>query len=159
MRDIAEVIGAGLHVPVESITPEEAPAYFGSMAGLATIDLAASSALTRQRLGCNPTGPDLLTDLRNMDDQLPQESSFPRGRRAPRPLDDTWAPHANAAALASSEMSCTLLDGHRAAGRCDSTGAVSICPIRGAYLDDSRRQHVCRGAIDEYLRPRCNTNG
>ena len=66
-RDIAEVIGAGLKMPVESITPEEAPKYFGSMANLATIDLAASSALTRQQLGWNPTGPDLLTDLRNMD--------------------------------------------------------------------------------------------
>ena len=67
LRDIAEVIGAGLKMPVESITPEEAPKYFGLMAHLATIDLAASSALTRQQLGWNPTGPDLLTDLRNMD--------------------------------------------------------------------------------------------
>ena len=67
LRDIAEVIGAGLKMPVESITPEEAPKYFGWMAHLATIDLAASSALTRQRLGWNSTGPDLLTDLRNMD--------------------------------------------------------------------------------------------
>ncbi|MFZ1886788.1 MAG: SDR family oxidoreductase [Candidatus Binataceae bacterium] len=67
LRDIAEVIGAGLKMPVESITPEEAPKYFGSMAHLATIELAASSALTRQQLGWNPTGPDLLTDLRHMD--------------------------------------------------------------------------------------------
>ena len=67
LRDIAEVIGAGLKMPVESITPEEATKYFGSFANLAQIDLAASSALTRQRLGWNPTGPDLLTDLRNMD--------------------------------------------------------------------------------------------
>jgi nucleoside-diphosphate-sugar epimerase len=67
MRDIAEVVGAGLKVPVKSITPEEAPEYFGWIAGLATIDLAASSTLTRQQLGWNPTGPDLLTDLRNMD--------------------------------------------------------------------------------------------
>jgi nucleoside-diphosphate-sugar epimerase len=67
MRDIAEVIGAGLKVPVKSITPEEAPEYFGWIAGLATIDLVASSALTGQQLGWNPTGPDLLTDLRNMD--------------------------------------------------------------------------------------------
>ena len=29
--------------------------------------LAASSVLTRQQLRWNPTGPDLLTDLRNMD--------------------------------------------------------------------------------------------
>jgi len=67
LRDIAEVIGAGLKMPVESITLDEAPEYFGWMAHLATIDLAASSALTRQQLGWNPTGPDLLTDLRNMD--------------------------------------------------------------------------------------------
>ena len=67
LRDIAEAIGAGLKMPVESITPEEAPDYFGSMAPLAMLDLAASSALTRRQLGWNPTGPDLLTDLRNMD--------------------------------------------------------------------------------------------
>ncbi len=67
MRDIAAVIGAGLKMPVESIPPEEAPEYFGWLAHLATMDLAASSALTRQELGWNPTGPGLLTDLRNMD--------------------------------------------------------------------------------------------
>jgi nucleoside-diphosphate-sugar epimerase len=67
LRDIAEVIGAGLKMPVESITPEEVPEYFGWLASLATIDLAASSTLTRQQLGWKPTGPDLLTDLRNMD--------------------------------------------------------------------------------------------
>ena len=67
MRDIAAAIGAGLRVPVESIAPEEAPGYFGWMAQLVTIDVAASSALTRQQLRWNPTGPDLLTDLRNMD--------------------------------------------------------------------------------------------
>ena len=54
-------------MPAVSITAEEAPQYFGWMAHLATLDLAASSALTRQELGWHPTGPDLLTDLRNMD--------------------------------------------------------------------------------------------
>jgi len=67
LRDIAEVIGAGLKMPVASITPKEAPEYFGWLAQLATIDLAAASALTRQQLGWDPTGPDLLTDLGNMD--------------------------------------------------------------------------------------------
>jgi nucleoside-diphosphate-sugar epimerase len=67
MRDIAEVIGAGLNLPVESITPEAASGYFGGLAGLAATDLAASSALTRQELGWTPTGPDLLTDLRQME--------------------------------------------------------------------------------------------
>jgi len=37
------------------------------LANLAMIDLAVSSALTRKQLRWNPTGPDLLTDLLNMD--------------------------------------------------------------------------------------------
>ena len=67
LRDIAEAIGAGLKMPVQSIAPEAAAAYFGGFANLVTLDLAASSALTRRQLGWNPTGPDLLTDLRDMD--------------------------------------------------------------------------------------------
>ena len=66
LRDIAEAIGAGLRLPAESLTPEQAPAYFGGLTTLAMLDLAASSALTRRALGWHPTGPDLLTDLRNM---------------------------------------------------------------------------------------------
>jgi nucleoside-diphosphate-sugar epimerase len=66
-RDIAQVIGAGLKLPVDSITAEQAPQYFGALANLAMIDLAASGEFTRQQLNWNPTGPDLLTDLRNMD--------------------------------------------------------------------------------------------
>ena len=65
--DIAQVIGAGLGVPVASITPDEAPGYFGGLAGLAQIDMAASSALTRAWLRWKTTGPDLLSDLRAMD--------------------------------------------------------------------------------------------
>jgi hypothetical protein len=60
------VIGAGLAMPVTSITPEEAPEYFGPLASLVTMDLAASSALTRTQLGWDPAGPDLLADLRNL---------------------------------------------------------------------------------------------
>jgi hypothetical protein len=45
----------------------EGPVYFVWMPHLATIDLAASGTLTRQQLDWNPTGPDLLTDLRSMD--------------------------------------------------------------------------------------------
>ena len=68
-RDIAEAVAARLKMPVESITPEEAPEYFGWLAHLATSDLPASSVLTRQQLGWLPTGPDLLTDLRNLEAQ------------------------------------------------------------------------------------------
>jgi nucleoside-diphosphate-sugar epimerase len=67
LRDIAQVIGTGLKMPALSITPEAAADYFGAFANLVTVDLAASGVLTRQQLGWNPTGPDLLTDLRNMD--------------------------------------------------------------------------------------------
>jgi nucleoside-diphosphate-sugar epimerase len=67
LRDIAEVIGAGMNLPVQSITEGEAAEYFGSLAKLVTIDLSASGALTRQQLDWNPTGPDLLTDLSQMD--------------------------------------------------------------------------------------------
>jgi nucleoside-diphosphate-sugar epimerase len=70
LRDIAEAIGAALKLPARSITPEAAPDYFGPLANLVTLDLAASSALTRRQLGWSPTGPDLLTDLRNMDHSL-----------------------------------------------------------------------------------------
>jgi nucleoside-diphosphate-sugar epimerase len=70
LRDIAEAIGAGLKMPVESITSDAAVDYFGPLANLVTIDLAASSALTRRQLRWSPSGPNLLTDLRNMDYSL-----------------------------------------------------------------------------------------
>lgn len=54
LRDIAEVIGAGLGAPVRSIAPEAAADYFGGLAGLAVTDLAASGAPTRQALDWTP---------------------------------------------------------------------------------------------------------
>ena len=63
LRAIAEVIGAGLNLPVKSITPEEAKDYFGWLTSLAQTDLAASGGWTRQQLAWWPGGPDLLTDL------------------------------------------------------------------------------------------------
>ncbi|TGE06305.1 SDR family oxidoreductase [Hymenobacter fodinae] len=63
LRTIAEVIGRHLHVPVVSKTQEEAAEHFGWMAGFASLDLAASSALTQQRLGWQPSHLDLLADL------------------------------------------------------------------------------------------------
>jgi nucleoside-diphosphate-sugar epimerase len=66
LRDIAQAIGRGLKVPVVSISPEEAGAHFGFFAMFAGLDLAASSAQTRQRLGWRPTGPGLIADLEQM---------------------------------------------------------------------------------------------
>jgi nucleoside-diphosphate-sugar epimerase len=67
LRDIADVLGAGLRLPVVSITPDEAEDYFGPIAPVAQLDLAASSAWTRRRLDWETFGPDLLSDLREMD--------------------------------------------------------------------------------------------
>jgi len=67
MRDIAEAIGTGLKLPVKSLTPEELPGYFGPIASLAMLDLAASGTWTRQELGWNPTGPSFLADLYGTD--------------------------------------------------------------------------------------------
>jgi nucleoside-diphosphate-sugar epimerase len=66
MRDIAEVIGRGLEVPVKSLSPQEAQAHFGWLAMFAASDLQASSAKTRKELGWNPTGPGLIADLEQM---------------------------------------------------------------------------------------------
>src|SRR5580698_9815112 len=45
MRDIAEIIGRHLKLPVTSIAPEEVAAHFGAMAMFAGMDGVASSAL------------------------------------------------------------------------------------------------------------------
>jgi len=66
LKDIAAVIGRGLNVPVISISPEKAQEHFGFLGFFAGRDALVSSAQTRAKLGWDPTGPDLLTDLGNM---------------------------------------------------------------------------------------------
>jgi nucleoside-diphosphate-sugar epimerase len=66
-RDIAAVVGAGLGVPVVSLAPEEAQAHFGWLAMFVGLDMPASSALTRERLGWTTSGPGLIADLERMD--------------------------------------------------------------------------------------------
>ncbi|AFL89941.1 nucleoside-diphosphate-sugar epimerase [Terriglobus roseus DSM 18391] len=66
-RDICEVLGQGLKMPVKSLsTQEEISDYYGWMAMFAGMDLPASSEQTRKALDWTPTGPDLITDLKNM---------------------------------------------------------------------------------------------
>lgn len=67
VREIAEVIGAGLGVPVKSLSPDEAAEHFGWLGLFSGMDLPASSASTRDRLGWEPKGPGMIEDLRNMD--------------------------------------------------------------------------------------------
>lgn len=66
-REIAETIGAGLNVPVVSLSPEDAKDHFGWLSIFADLDLPASSEWTRAQLGWRPTGPGLIADLERMD--------------------------------------------------------------------------------------------
>jgi nucleoside-diphosphate-sugar epimerase len=62
-RDFASAIGRNLGVPTASIAPDEAAGHFGFLAMFAAADNPASSALTRQRMGWEPTHPGLIADL------------------------------------------------------------------------------------------------
>jgi nucleoside-diphosphate-sugar epimerase len=66
LREIAEAIGRGLKVPIISKSLAEVGEYFGWLAHFVGNDAPASSALTQQRLGWQPTGPGLITDLDHM---------------------------------------------------------------------------------------------
>jgi nucleoside-diphosphate-sugar epimerase len=62
-RDIADMIGRELDVPVVSIAPEDASEHFGWIGAFFGADIPASSALTQERLGWTPTHPGLIEDL------------------------------------------------------------------------------------------------
>ena len=70
-REVVEVVGAGLGVPVVSLSSEDARAHFGWFAMFADLDLRASGTWTREQLGWEPTGPGLIADLKGMDYSLP----------------------------------------------------------------------------------------
>ncbi len=67
IRQIAETVGRRLHLPAQSITPDEAQAFFGWLAMFAAHDMPASSDETRRELGWEPTGPGLIADLERLD--------------------------------------------------------------------------------------------
>ncbi|HEY4902317.1 MAG TPA: SDR family oxidoreductase [Candidatus Sulfotelmatobacter sp.] len=62
-REIAEVIGRHLNVPVVSKSREEADDHFGWIARFFGVDAPASSAQTQERLGWRPVQPGLIADL------------------------------------------------------------------------------------------------
>jgi nucleoside-diphosphate-sugar epimerase len=67
MRDIADAIGRRLNLPVSSIALEkEVQAFFGWLSVFAGLDVPASSAQTRKKLGWEPTGPGLIADLEQL---------------------------------------------------------------------------------------------
>ena len=63
MRDIAQAISRRFELPTIAISPEEAGERFGFLAQFIGLDMAASSAITRERLGWDPTGPTLIEDI------------------------------------------------------------------------------------------------
>jgi nucleoside-diphosphate-sugar epimerase len=63
VRDIADVIGRRLNVPVVAKSPEEAADHFGWLAHFLALDNPASSAQTQERLGWRPRQPALIPDL------------------------------------------------------------------------------------------------
>ena len=62
-RDIAEVIGRRLNIPVVSKSPAEAAEHFGWFAMFAGIDAPASSARTRAKLDWKPEQRGLIADI------------------------------------------------------------------------------------------------
>ncbi|MFX3617065.1 MAG: SDR family oxidoreductase [Sporolactobacillus sp.] len=66
-RDIADVIGQSLNLPVVSISREEADAHFGFLGALAALDIpsviSGPSIQTRELLGWKPVHPALIADL------------------------------------------------------------------------------------------------
>jgi nucleoside-diphosphate-sugar epimerase len=63
IRDVAEVIGRHLDVPLVSVPAEQAAGHFTWLGGFIGLDAPASSALTRELLGWQPTQPGLIEDL------------------------------------------------------------------------------------------------
>jgi nucleoside-diphosphate-sugar epimerase len=62
-REIAEVIGRQLNLPVVSKSAEEIAEHFGFLGHFLSVDMPASSALTQKLLGWRPTQPRLISDL------------------------------------------------------------------------------------------------
>jgi nucleoside-diphosphate-sugar epimerase len=62
-RDIAEVIGRRLNIPVVSKSPEEAATHFDWFAHFAGLNSPASAKQTQDRLGWRPVQPGLIADI------------------------------------------------------------------------------------------------
>jgi len=66
LRALAETIGAALHVPVRSVSREEAEVIWGPfLTAFVQFENRASNHKAVQQLGWQPTGVDMLTDIRS----------------------------------------------------------------------------------------------
>jgi nucleoside-diphosphate-sugar epimerase len=62
-RAIAEAIGRAFDLPVASVAPGDVQDHFGWIGPIFAMDIAATSAATRELLGWTPTGPALIEDI------------------------------------------------------------------------------------------------
>jgi nucleoside-diphosphate-sugar epimerase len=67
LREIAEVIGRRLNVPVVAKSLEEAADHFGFLAFFVGVDAPTSSARTQERLGWRPAQTELIPDLEHAE--------------------------------------------------------------------------------------------
>jgi len=63
LRQLAEIIGEHLNLPVTSVPAEQAAEHFGFLSMVAGADIPASSAKTRKLLDWQPAQPGLVADL------------------------------------------------------------------------------------------------
>jgi nucleoside-diphosphate-sugar epimerase len=63
VRDIAEVIGRQLALPLTTVAREDASSHFGWLAPFVTLDVPTSSTLTQQQLDWRPVQLGLIPDL------------------------------------------------------------------------------------------------
>lgn len=63
LRRVAEVIGAQLNVPVQSVSPDDAVAHFGFLGPILGMGGRATNTVTRELLGWEPTHLGLIEDL------------------------------------------------------------------------------------------------
>jgi hypothetical protein len=63
IREVAEIFASHLDVPAISVTPGQAGEYLGFPGGFWGFDGPASAQITRDLLGWEPTGPELIADL------------------------------------------------------------------------------------------------
>ena len=71
-RDIAQLIGRRLNVPIVSKSPGESADHFGWISHFVSIDCPASSAQTQEQLGWRPTHPSLISDIDRWPVSKPQ---------------------------------------------------------------------------------------
>ncbi|OPH48117.1 3-beta hydroxysteroid dehydrogenase [Paenibacillus ferrarius] len=62
-REIAEIIGYSLNIPVVSIAPEDANAHFGFVGRFLKLSMTGYSERTRELLAWTPSGPTIMEDI------------------------------------------------------------------------------------------------